>query len=222
MIHNKIKYTLCAFLVITIAILIYTFTNNQNDCQLLDSLNPNPLTSQILVVKSPNSFKAQITMCQLQGKKWDDIQSYPGVIGKNGIAPMGEKKEGDLKTPAGLYPLGTAFGTEPMAIKMDYKYITPDDKFIDDVTSAQYNTWVSGPTTAKSFESMLITPYKMGAVIHYNMNPTIPGAGSAIFLHLWQSAETGTAGCVALDEQHLKTILQWLDKNQHPQIYFTT
>ncbi len=35
----------------------------------------------------------------------------------------GEKKEGDNKTPAGLYALGEAFGSIPMALKMDYKYI---------------------------------------------------------------------------------------------------
>jgi L,D-peptidoglycan transpeptidase YkuD (ErfK/YbiS/YcfS/YnhG family) len=134
---------------------------------------------------------------------------------------VGEKKEGDMKTPAGLYPLGEAFGTEPLALKMDYRYITTDDKFVDDVTNKNYNTWVKGKTDAKSFESMLIKEYKMGIVINYNMNPVVPGAGSAIFMHLWRSIDVPTLGCIAMDEQHLLKLLHWLDKQQHPYILIT-
>ncbi|TAL63247.1 MAG: hypothetical protein EPN84_05285 [Legionella sp.] len=198
-----------------------------SDCQILVSSqmkNLDSLTSQILVVKSFDNFRARITACQLQGTVWKPVlspKSFPGVIGKSGVAQLGEKKEGDLKTPAGLYPLGEAFGSEPLAIKMDYRYITSDDKFIDDVTSPQYNTWVNGRTDAKSFESMLIDQYKMGVVINYNMNPIIAGSGSAIFIHLWSSSDTATTGCIALDKRHLSALLQWLDKNQHPHIFIT-
>jgi L,D-peptidoglycan transpeptidase YkuD (ErfK/YbiS/YcfS/YnhG family) len=102
---------------------------------------------------------------------------------------------------------------------MDYKYITADDKFIDDAHHKHYNSWVSGPTDAKSYESMLIKPYAYGAVVNYNMNPTTAGAGSAIFIHLWESPHSPTAGCIALDKKHLLMMLHWLDKNQHPYIF---
>src|SRR5205823_1497632 len=137
-------------------ILIFKTTKNiNNSCQILvpsRMKNLSASTSQVLVVKSLGGFQAEITACQLQGNVWKRVltrKSFPGVIGKNGIASVGEKKEGDLKTPAGLYPFGEAFGSEPLALKMDYKYITPDDKFIDDVTSTHYNTWVNGRTDAK-------------------------------------------------------------------------
>ncbi|MDR3442047.1 MAG: L,D-transpeptidase family protein [Legionella sp.] len=161
-----------------------------------------------------------MTLCQRQGVIWKPmfISSFKAVIGKNGVASVGEKKEGDLKTPAGLYPIGEAFGTRSLALKMDYKYITADDKFIDDVNHKHYNSWVSGSTDAKSYESMLIESYTYGAVINYNMNPTIAGAGSAIFIHLWRSPNSPTAGCIALDKKHLLMLLHWLDKNQHPYI----
>jgi len=146
------------------------------------------------------------------------MPSFRAVIGKKGLASIGKKKEGDLKTPAGLYPIGVAFGTRPLALKMDYKYITAEDKFIDDVTSKQYNTWVSGSTNAKSYESMFIEPYAFGAVINYNRNPTIAAAGSAIFIHLWRSPSSPTAGCIALEKKHLLRLLHWLDKKQHPYI----
>jgi L,D-peptidoglycan transpeptidase YkuD (ErfK/YbiS/YcfS/YnhG family) len=179
-----------------------------------------PPTSQIIVVKSMGGIKANMTLCQRQGAIWKPMfaTSFKAVVGKNGIALAKEKKEGDLKTPAGLYPIGNAFGTHPLALKMDYKYITADDKFIDDVNHEHYNSWVSGPTDAKSYESMLIEPYAYGAVINYNMNPTIAGAGSAIFIHLRRSPNSPTAGCIALEKKQLLMMLHWLDKNKHPYI----
>lgn len=177
-------------------------------------------TSQVVMVHSTGGIHAEITACQRTGDQWQTVLTpqIKGVIGTNGVAAIGEKKEGDRKTPWGIYPLGEAFGTQSLALHMDYRYITADDKFVDDATSPQYNTWVVGPTNAKRYESMLIEPYKLGAVINYNMNPVIPGAGSAIFMHIWTSPNTPTAGCVAMDEQSLSGILRWLDKKQHPYI----
>lgn len=179
-----------------------------------------PYPSQIIIVKSLGGIKANMTLCQRQGVTWKSMftPSFSAVVGKNGMAAIGKKKEGDLKTPAGLHPIGEAFGTQPLALKMDYKYITADDKFIDDVNNKRYNTWVSGSTDAKSYESMLIEPYTYGAVINYNMNPTIAGKGSAIFIHLWRSPNSPTAGCIALEKRHLLMMLHWLDKAQHPYI----
>ena len=134
---------------------------------------------------------------------------------------LSSKKEGDLKTPTGLYRIEWTFGTEPLALKMDFKYITAEDKFIDDPKHKDYNTWVNGTTDALSFETMTHPLYKMGAIINYNMQPIIPGAGSAIFLHIWRSEQEGTAGCVALSEKHLLQVLRWLDKTQHPFIFIT-
>jgi L,D-peptidoglycan transpeptidase YkuD (ErfK/YbiS/YcfS/YnhG family) len=44
------------------------------------------------------------------------------------------------------------------------------------------------------------------------------GKGSAIFLHIWSGPDGSTAGCVALDEANLLTILQWLDKAKQPRM----
>lgn len=196
-----------------------------NLCQtLISSMDKQPEhSSQMIIVKSLGGAKAQVTACQYRGKKWNRVltQPFPAVMGKNGIAAVGEKKEGDMKTPVGLYPLGEAFGTQPRSLKMDYKYITPEDKFVDDINSKQYNTWVHGPTDAKSYENMLIEPYQMGMVVNYNMNPVIAGAGSAIFIHLWRSLNSATHGCIAMDKPHLSALLYWVDKKQHPYIYIT-
>lgn len=135
----------CHVSLVILAILMSTNTISmaagkaKDACQVLstskqvEKIRPHP--SQIIVVKSLGSIKANMTLCQRHGAIWKPMftSSFSAVIGKNGMALVGTKKEGDLKTPAGLYPIGEAFGTQPLALKMDYKYITADDKFIDDV-----------------------------------------------------------------------------------------
>jgi L,D-peptidoglycan transpeptidase YkuD (ErfK/YbiS/YcfS/YnhG family) len=218
---SHVSFIIFAILMSTSAISMAA-SNVNEVCQVLitskqiKKLRPHP--SQIIVVKSLGSTQANMTLCQRHGAIWKAMfpSSFRAVIGKNGMALVGKKKEGDLKTPAGLYPIGEAFGTQPLALKMDYKYITTNDKFIDDVNNKRYNTWVSGSTDAKSYESMLIEPYTYGAIVNYNINPTIAGKGSAIFIHLWRSPNSPTAGCIAIEKRHLLMMLHWLDKAQHP------
>ncbi len=220
------KYLLLVILILaasTTQILVASTPIKQQNvnCQTLTNLqNLPPATEQVIVVQSLGGFKAEITACQRRGKTWRQVlaPSWLGSIGENGVASMGEKKEGDMKTPVGLYALGEAFGSQPLALKMDYKYITSEDKFIDDPNHKDYNTWVNGKTDAKSYESMLVKSYKMGVVVNYNMNPIIPGAGSAIFMHLRKAPNLPTAGCVSMDEPHLLALLMWLDKKQNPYI----
>lgn len=206
-----------------IAPLLVASTPVKNDpCQALTAINVLAIsTKQVVVVQSLDGFKAKITACQRQNKTWNQVLalSFVGTIGKNGVAPIGEKKERDLKTPAGLYAFGDAFGSQPLALKMDYKYITSEDKFIDDPNHKEYNTWINGKTDAKSYEPMLIKSYKMGVIVNYNMNPITPGAGSAIFMHVHQAPNMPTAGCIAMDESNLLALLHWLDKKQHPYIF---
>jgi L,D-peptidoglycan transpeptidase YkuD (ErfK/YbiS/YcfS/YnhG family) len=182
--------------------------------------------------------KATMTACEKIDGSWINVlPTFQAVVGKNGIAQeSGDtatlKNEGDYLTPAGIFGLGEFFGWTPVSdpvvqqFKWDYRYIIDVkdingkyfDKFVDDVSSPYYNTWVAGPTDAKSFEQMRITPYKYGLVINWNMFPTIPGRGSAIFMHIWSGPEGSTAGCVALGESNLITVLQWLDKTKQPLI----
>lgn len=77
---------------------------------------------------------------------------------------------------------------------MDYKYITANDKFIDDVNSKRYHTWVSGSTNAKSYDPILIKPYRYGTRINYDMHPTIAKKRQCYF----HTPNSPTAGCIAL------------------------
>ncbi len=174
---------------------------------------------QLLIVKVIHNYSGYLFGCQKASNQWQNAFPHPipVVIGKNGIAIYGTKKEGDQKTPSGLYRLGTAFGAKPRALQFDYRILSSQDKFIDDPLSPEYNSWVNGPTTAKSYEE-LQKLYKLAIVINYNMDPVIPGNGSAIFLHTWVSPLTPTAGCIALSEENLLIILNWLNRRYQPAI----
>jgi L,D-peptidoglycan transpeptidase YkuD (ErfK/YbiS/YcfS/YnhG family) len=53
-------------------------------------------------------------------------------------------------------------------------------------------------------------------VINYNMSPTVPGKGSAFFLH--ETENTPTEGCVSIPQGDLVRILGWLEPARHPRI----
>jgi L,D-peptidoglycan transpeptidase YkuD (ErfK/YbiS/YcfS/YnhG family) len=142
-------------------------------------------------------------------------------IGKKGFALPLKKLEGDGKTPTGIFKLGKLFSYEKQTkTRLENQQTTKDDKWIDDPNSAHYNKYVSGSTTAKSFENLLLKndAYKYCVVIEYNTNPIIKGKGSALFFHLEIIPPYYTAGCVAIKEEYMKLMVNWLETKQNPTI----
>ena len=179
--------------------------------------------SQVIVVHPVNtdSDQAQLSTWQKQNDTWHRLYVVSAVIGRNGLAAVGEKKEGDGKTPSGVYPLGPSFGyASSIGTGLPYRQSGDLDFWVDDVRSIQYNQWVRGTPAAGSFERMKRRDglYRYGVVIGYNMNPIIPGAGSAIFMHVWRRYNSPTSGCVALNQRYLRKILRWLDQKYKPVI----
>jgi L,D-peptidoglycan transpeptidase YkuD (ErfK/YbiS/YcfS/YnhG family) len=147
-----------------------------------------------------------------------------GSIGEMGFAAIDSKKEGDGKSPSGVFPLGIAFGYDPSVVtKMPYRQVTEDDFWVDDANSEDYNKWVKGEPKAASWEKMRRDDdqYKYGVVIEYNMHPIEKGKGSAIFLHVWKDARA-TLGCVSMSEEMILKILGWLDPAKKPLIIMGT
>ncbi len=170
---------------------------------------------QLLIVFSKNdtTHKAVLAAFEKKSGGWQvHVNPVIASIGKNGFARIDEKREGDGKTPSGLFNLGQLFSYQS-SVKTTLPFIktTPDDKWIDDPTSAEYNTYVRGKTSAKSFEHLLLksADYKYCMVIEYNTHPVVKGKGSAIFFHLADNAYTATEGCVAIKEKDMLRILQW-------------
>jgi D-alanyl-D-alanine dipeptidase len=164
---------------------------------------------------------------------WTPIQGpIPVVIGKNGLSwgiglhPMNSelsyKKEGDGKSPAGIFSLGCAFGFAPHLkhLKIDYLPLNEFIEAVDDPLSSYYNSIVDRREVTpdwQSSEKMFQEPlYQVGLTVHHNFPHPKAYRGSAIFLHIWQNEHSGTAGCTAMSLENLNTVLSWLDPNKHP------
>lgn len=176
--------------------------------------------SQLLVVKgSETDIHATLEGWEIIGGKWTKRITVPATVGKAGLATPEVKKEGDGKTPAGLYKLERAFGyAETLKTGLTYMQVTEKDLWVDDAAHPDYNKWVKAPTNAKSFEDLRRKDdlYELFAVIEYNTNPVVAGKGSAIFFHVWGGPDKPTAGCVAIEKSKLAEILKELDAKKSP------
>jgi L,D-peptidoglycan transpeptidase YkuD (ErfK/YbiS/YcfS/YnhG family) len=179
---------------------------------------------QLLVVYNyqPESYSAFLVALERKDRNW--VVKYDPVevgIGKNGFAPPLNKFEGDGKSPTGIFRLGKLFTYEKqVSTLLENQQTTKEDKWIDDPNSDDYNKYVRGSTNAKSYENLLLNSdaYKYCMVIEYNTNPVVKGKGSAIFFHLGVKKPYFTAGCVAINEENMKLIVNWLDPKQNPTI----
>ncbi|WP_226529264.1 L,D-transpeptidase family protein [Metabacillus niabensis] len=185
-------------------------------------------SKQVIVVES-NSTKskvAKLSVYEKTGDTWSRTLSSNAVLGKNGSTS--KKREGDGKTPIGLFPLRTAFGTssKPTNVTYPYKKTTSNDYWVDDTSSADYNKWVTykGNPASKwmSYEKLAIPLYKYAVAIGYNDDPIVKGKGSAIFLHVWRSSTSPTLGCVAIPESNLVKVLKELNSDKNPHILIGT
>ncbi len=158
---------------------------------------------------------------------------FPVVVGKKGLAWSRDsapkdavvfKREGDGKAPAGLFPLIAAFGSDekPEALTLPYTKIEDFTECVDDPNSSHYNTIVDrmkvGNFDWKSSEKLIEvgSPYDLGIFVAYNTYPVKAANGSCIFLHIWNDAATGTAGCTAMARENLETIFNWIDAAKAP------
>ena len=135
------------------------------------------------------------------------------AVGRGGV--KADKHEGDGATPAGIYPLvSILYRPDRLAAprsRLPVKPLTPSDGWVDESSDANYNRPVSLPYPA-SAEQMWREDdlYDALVVIGYNMEPIVPGAGSAIFLHIATPDFAPTAGCVAVQKEVLLGLLPLL------------
>jgi L,D-peptidoglycan transpeptidase YkuD (ErfK/YbiS/YcfS/YnhG family) len=185
----------------------------------------NKSTQILLVTNYSFLFFTETNVYSLERRdgKWKTVFGpFDAVAGRNGFAPQGEKREGDGKTPSGIFLLQLTFGYDDIILtKMPYRQALDDDLWIDDVNASDYNRWVKIMSTrALSYEKMRRSDdlYKYGIVIEYNTNPVIKGYGSAIFFHVWGGKDVTTEGCIAVSEENIVSILEWLDPKEKPMI----
>ncbi len=146
---------------------------------------------------------------------WNEFINTRAYIGKNGI---GKEKEGDNKTPIGLYNFTKFFGiADNPGASVPYIKANETLYWNGDSNSDRYNQMVSTDhytdfDTAESEHIIDYTKaYQYCMHISYNYEG-IPHLGSAIFLHCF-SNNPYTAGCVAISEDNMKRILQTVNEN---------
>lgn len=182
-----------------------------------------PASSQALLItaESASGFHATLHAMEKRAGVWQHVfPPMPALIGQKGFALPGTKREGDLKTPSGVFALKRTFGYAPsINSRMPYKSVDTHDLWVDDASAPDYNRWTRrGQTSARSFETLKLPDdrYKYVIVIEYNTDPVIKGAGSAIFIHVRRGANIATLGCAALSEEHMRRLLAWLDPAAAP------
>lgn len=134
------------------------------------------------------------------------------------------KHEGDGCSPAGVFAITALFGLSQYANigRLPFLATTPDLKAIDDPASAYYNQIVDQRHIVQpdwsSCEDMLRNDerYAIGAVVAHNSESPLSGAGSCIFLHVWEGEGLPTAGCTAMSLADMILLAGWLDARQAP------
>lgn len=209
--------------------------------RILDNMNISQDHQQMVVVvgDGTNNPNGTMQLYRRVGEHWQPTnESWRVTVGENGMAwgdgliqnadAFGRKKhERDGRAPSGLFSLGTAFGKySPGQVdtQMPYRQAFSNDYFVDDPNSPSYNQWKRlnpGDDPRRYFnhaEHMRINgpQYDLGVVVNHNMNPVVPGDGSAIFMHVWSRPGVGTAGCTAMAAPNMRRLMSWLDPNKCP------
>lgn len=127
------------------------------------------------------------------------------ALGSAGI--VRQKREGDSATPAGRYPFRRCFYRQDRISRprtgLPLSATEPLDGWSDDPRDPDYNGFVRFPDEGQrdySAERLWREDriYDLIAVIGHNDDPPVPGAGSAIFMHLARPGFSATEGCIAL------------------------
>ncbi|MCC4605509.1 L,D-transpeptidase family protein [Xanthomonas campestris] len=195
----------------------------------------------LIVVTTPdwNSTQARLqTFTRVDGRWQPAAAGFAVALGRHGSAwgdglhpaqPQGpQKREGDGRSPAGVFAIGPAFGyATRIDSAMPYQAMTATHYCMDVPASPLYNRIVDAAqvgqaAVAGSTEPMRLDlrtqgdgRYREGFVIAHNPDG-VAGRGSCIFAHLWRSPGQVTAGCTAMDPADMQRLLAWLKPADHP------
>ena len=194
---------------------------------------PRPLhrATRLVIVTVPDMTSVKATLHIFTRKTpadatWERAaQPEPAVVGAAGIgwaedfhhlAKKDEpvKREGDKRTPAGIFRIAGPFGFETSKVSGYTKLQAGKSFCVDDPTSLLYGRIVDKrlAATTKSSEDMSAVPgLRRGLMVDY---PARRGAkaGSCIFIHVWDGAEAGTNARVGMPEERITVLQEWSSK----------
>lgn len=197
-------------------------------------------SSQCLVGTSESWDSSQVTLTfyEKSGGKWQAVgESWKARLGKSGLVwgkgqhpvPSGVavKKEGDNRSPAGVFAIGGAWGYDSTIRKHPsqfYHQVTSRDLWVEDPASPKYNQFVQldhEPATAWEKKQQMRQgddAHSLKLFIAHNAPPkAIPNAGSSIFFHIWRGGGTKpTAGCTTMEKPKLQWVISRIDPARNP------
>jgi L,D-peptidoglycan transpeptidase YkuD (ErfK/YbiS/YcfS/YnhG family) len=135
------------------------------------------------------------------------------ALGLAGVTAAAAKREGDGKSPAGAWPLRRVLWRPDRRSApetgLPARALTPEDGWCDDPGDPAYNQQVTLPYPASAERLWRDDAvYDLIVILGHNDDPVVPGAGSAIFLHLARPDYAATQGCVALAAGDLEALLR--------------
>lgn len=153
-------------------------------------------------------------------KTWRRIISCNAYVGKNGINKV---RQGDRKTPVGIYNITMAFGRKKSPGAAGISYTKLNKYHYWSTEKDTYNTFVDVRKLKRKQMNgeHLITYnpwYNYSLALDYNKKCTYL-KGSGIFLHCVGGGRTYTAGCIAVSEKNMKKIVKNTTKNTKICIY---
>lgn len=196
---------------------------------------------QLVVVTAPSwdapsgrlqTFERGDAGWKAQAASFDVSLGRTGSAWGIGLHPKQEdgpqKREGDGRSPAGIFNIGPAFGyADHLGTALPYQPMLATSYCMDVPASPLYNRIVDaakvGTEAVKgSTEAMRLDlhnkgdiRYREGFVIEHNP-ANVPGQGSCIFAHLRRAASEATAGCTAMEPRQMSDLLAWLSPAAKP------
>lgn len=138
-------------------------------------------------------------------------RSFPCAIGRGGIVPAADKREGDGACPAGCWRLTHGWWRADRLARprtsLPLIPAGPEAGWCDDPNDPAYNRPVRLPRTGSAEALRRADPLYDIVIATDHNQPPVPGMGSAIFMHCWRGPRIPTAGCLALRRDHLCWIL---------------
>ena len=152
--------------------------------------------------------------------QYDDFK-FKCCIGKRGLTKF--KKEGDLKTPEGVFAIENLYFRSDRIKKpiTKLKCVKIEKKmgWSNDINNKNYNKLIK-INKNYSHEKLFRKDHKYDLLIpiKYNFAKIVPGKGSCIFLHLTKNYKP-TAGCIALKKKDFLILLKIIDKKTKIKIF---
>ena len=152
--------------------------------------------------------------------QFDDFK-FKCCVGRKGLTK--NKKEGDFKTPKGIFKIEILYFRKDRIKKPVTKLkcieIKKNMAWCNDPKSKKYNKLTKIDKNI-SYEKLFRKDHKYDLLIpiKYNFDKITPGKGSCIFIHLTKNYKP-TAGCIALKEKDFLIMLKLIKRNSKIKIY---